>query len=138
MARFAGLSGRRGQTDEGGVMALPLLLALQAAAAAPPAEIVVTPIRFDLADVRRPDLDRAATEAPACDRSDPDSIVVCGRRPAVPGYQIERWERIFALDPIRAEMRLPGNMIGSVNVEQEVLLRGEVSNRLLLRVRVPF
>lgn len=119
-------------------MPLPLLLAFQAAAtAAPQPEIVLTPIDFDLASVRRLDPDRAATADPACVRADPDSIIVCGRRP-VGVFPIEQWERIFARDPIRAETRLGGNMVGSVNVEQAPMLRGEVSNRLLLRVRVPF
>jgi hypothetical protein len=129
----------RGQwKDVEALMALPLLFAFQAATApaAVPAEIVVTPVHFDLADVRRLDLSRGT--APDCDRSDPESIIVCGRRPAVPGYQLEQWERIFAVEPVRAEMRLPGNATGSVNIEQVELLRGEVSNRIMFRIRTPF
>lgn len=120
-------------------MSLPLLLAFQtAAAAAPVPEIVLAPIDFDLASVRRLDPDRDAIRAQGCDRSDPDAIVVCGRRPTGGTYPVGQWERIFALDPIRAEMRLTGNMVGSAVVDQVVLDRGAVSNRVMLRIRMPF
>jgi hypothetical protein len=119
-------------------MSLSVLLALQTATTPASSEIVLTPIHFDLASVRRLDPGRGATRAPACDRSDPDSIVVCGRRPSGGAYPIEQWQRIFALDPIRAEMRLTGGLVGSAVVEQVVLPRGEVSNRMMLRIRMPF
>lgn len=120
-------------------MSLPLLLALQTTAAPPSLpEIVLTPVDFDLASVRRLDPGGGATRAPQCDRSDPDTIVVCGRRPSGGAFPIEQWQRIFARDPIRAEMRLTGNLVGSAVVEQVVLDRGEVSNRLMLRIRMPF
>ncbi len=119
-------------------MSLPLLLALQAVATPASSEIVLTPIDFDLAGVRPLDSGRGATRPQGCDRSDPNAIVVCGRRPSGGAYPIEQWQRVFALDPIRAEMRLTGNLVGSAVVEQVVFPRGEVSNRVMLRIRMPF
>jgi hypothetical protein len=125
-------------TIEGGAVSLPLLLALQSAAIPASPEIVLTPIHFDLASVRPLDSGRFATRPQGCDRSDPDAITVCGRRPRGGAYPIEQWQRTFALDPIRAEMRLTGNLVGSAVVEQVVFPRGEVSNRVMLRIRMPF
>ena len=121
-------------------MALALLIAIQAAAATPPAAVdaqIPQVVDFDLARLRGADADADAIPRPGCGTVDPSEILVCGRRPAST-YPLEQWARIFALEPIRAEMRIADGLVGGVHVEQAVLDRGQVANRFMIRLRMPF
>jgi hypothetical protein len=51
---------------------------------------------------------------------------------------MEEMERRYATRPLVAETRLTGNLMGDVHVESVALLRGEVSNRVMVRIRLPF
>ena len=115
-------------------MSLPLLLAFQAAAAPAPAPApALTEIDFDLARYSQNELGLGTS---ACQR-DSSEIVVCARR-AHGDYPLEEMARIFEPGRLVAETRLIGNLIGGVRVERAVLGNGEVSNRLLVGVRLPF
>lgn len=112
-------------------MSLTLILALQAAA--PPAPGLAA-IDFDLA--RLPRLDFGIGGA-RCDRADPSAIVVCGRRGAG-AYPLDEMAGMFEPRRIVAETRLFGNLIGDAHVEAVPMDRGAVSNRAMLRLRLPF
>ena len=116
-------------------MALVFLLALQAAAP-PPA---LGAIDFDLARVRPAEfgLDGAGRTR-GCDRADSSTIVVCGRRPSGVGYPLQEWARIFEPRPIVAETRLTGNLSGRAYVESVAFPNGEISNRVMVGVKLPF
>lgn len=116
-------------------MAMAFLLALQAAAATPIAP-ALAPIDFDLARLARDG--PALTTRRDCARGDPAAIVVCGRRAPGGDYPLEAWERAFATRPIVAETRLFGNLMGDVHAESATLDRGAVSQRAMVRLRVPF
>ena len=114
-----------------------LLIVLQAAAApAPGAAAPLAEIDFDLRRLARGDASRFSI-APRC-RRDGDAILVCARRPTGGEYDTEAWEPVFAQRPIRAEARLFGDATGAVELEQVELLRGEISNRIMVRLRLPF
>jgi hypothetical protein len=112
-------------------MSLTLLLALQAAAPAP----ILAPIDFDLA--RLPRLDPGGFGGPACNRADPNSIVVCGRR-GRGTYPLDEMAARFEPRPIRAEIGLIGNLRGAAFLESVVLPGGQVSNRVMVGIRLPF
>ena len=116
-------------------MSLMLMAALQAAAVPEP----IVRSDFDLAEHRSPgslglDLDLWRR----CNPSDTGEILVCGRPPRREDYPMEEMEREFATEPLVAEMRLGGDMIGSVSVESVALDRGAVSNRVMFGIRLPF
>lgn len=115
-----------------------LLIALQTAAppAPAPSAAPLAEIDFDLGRIARGDASRFSI-APRC-RRDGDAIVVCARRPSGGEYETEEWGPLFAQRPIRAEARLFGDVTGAVALEQVELLRGEVSNRIMVRLRLPF
>lgn len=119
-------------------MSLTLMLALQAAAtpAAPPA---LVPVDFDLARYRPLDFDPGiASRSRACAAAETGTILVCGRRPAGGAYPMAEMARLFAERRLVAETRLFGNVIGDVHGESVALDRGAVSNRAMVRLRVPF
>ena len=119
-------------------MTMSLLLALQAAAAAPPLP-AIQPVDFDLARVRRFEVGDAATQVPLnCRTAEDSEIVVCGRRPSGGAYPIEEMARLFAVEPLVAEARLFGDVTGGVGIESSTLDRGAVSNRIMVRLRLPF
>jgi len=112
-------------------MSLTMILALQAATAAPPA---LPAIDFDLARLPRLDF---SLGGPRCDRADPNAIVICGRRGGA-AYPLEEMARRFEPGRIVAETRLFGNVMGDAHVEAVPMDRGAVSNRVMLRMRLPF
>jgi hypothetical protein len=112
-------------------MSLTLILALQAAAPPPSA---LAPIDFDLARLPRREF---ALGGDRCNRADPVAIVVCARRGGA-GYPLGEMARIFEPGRIVAETRLFGNVIGDAHVEAVPMDRGAVSNRAMLRLRLPF
>jgi hypothetical protein len=121
-------------------MSLSLLIALQAApATAAPDASAFAAIDFDLARYRPAGERRDPFGlARRCAGGDADPIVVCGRRPGGGAYPIGDWERIFAVEPLVAEMRLSGNVTADVHAESVTLDRGAVSNRAMVRIRIPF
>ena len=112
-------------------MPLTLLLAFQAAAQAAP------PLDFDLSRVRPLDFDLREFRGSYCPPGEDGAIVVCGRR-LKEGYPLERMEREFAVRPPVAEVGLGGNVRGRAFVEQAEMPNGEVSNRIMLGIRLPF
>ena len=114
-------------------MAVALWLALQAASPAPPAG--AAPVDFDLADVPEaaPGLRRT------CRGADSDEIVVCGQRRRGGGdYPLEAMARIFETKPIVAETGIGGGAVARAFVESVTMPNGEVSNRVMVGIKLPF
>ena len=117
-------------------MSLTLILALQAAA---PAAAAPIPIDFDLARVRPTPFDLAAMRGSAgCRRDGAGAILVCGRRPGGGAFPFAEMARRYAVGPIVAETGLGGGARGSLAAEAVALDRGAVSNRAMVRIRLPF
>jgi hypothetical protein len=117
-----------------------LMLMLQSAAAVPPSPGLAR-IDFDLATYRASglasDLAGSVTR-PHCDRAgDAATIVVCARRPGG-AYPMAEMARLFAERPLTASVRVFGNGTLGIQGESAGLDRGAVSNRVLVRLRVPF
>ena len=115
-------------------MPLALILALQAAAAAPASAPPLVQLDFDLA---RLSPEGFALSGRACSRGDPAAITVCGRRVAG-AYPLAEMARIFEPGRLVAERRLAGNLTGNVHVESAPMDRGAVSNRAMVGLRLPF
>jgi hypothetical protein len=129
-------------------MALTLILALQAAAAAPaspeppsrPRWTMVAGLvqEFALGNSGGADLARLAG-AGTCLPAAGSEVMVCGpRRGGAGAYPLDYWARIFAPRPIRAEMGLGGNVQGRIYSEAVPMDRGAVSNRAMVGIRLPF
>jgi hypothetical protein len=119
-------------------MALALMLVLQAAAAqsapAPPAPAAID---FDLARYRSADTDPWSIDR-RCRSTDPSTVVVCARRRGG-GYPMEEMERLFAVEPLVAEVGIGGGgATARAYVESVPMNRGEVSNRVMVGIRLPF
>lgn len=114
-------------------MSLTLILALQAATAPPPPPALPA-IDFDLARLPRLHFSLGGGR---CDRADPSAIVVCARRGGG-AYPLDEMARRFEPGRIVAETRLFGNVMGDAHVEAVPMDRGAVSNRAMLRMRLPF
>jgi hypothetical protein len=113
-----------------------LMLMLQSAAAVPPSPALPR-IDFDLAAYRGSDLAGSVTR-PHCDRAgDATTIVVCARR-AAGAYPMADMARLFAERPVTASMRVSGNGTLGIQGESAALDRGAVSNRIMVRLRLPF
>ena len=117
-------------------MSLAMALVLQAAVPDAPAPPNLAAIQFDLARFRPFDLD-SAMPGRACDRSDPSTIVVCGRRTGG-AYPLDRMALEFEPERIVAETRLIGNLNGYIGVEAVQFPGGQVSNRVMIGIRTPF
>jgi hypothetical protein len=119
------------------LMSLPVLMFVQAAAAAAAPPAGPLPIDFDLARYRPAD---AAAGITGCGGGPggPEEVVVCGRRRQGGDYPMAAWTRIFATRPLVAEIGIAGDMRGDVHVESAALDRGAVSNRVMVRVKWPF
>jgi hypothetical protein len=81
-------------------------------------------VRFDLAAIKPP----AATD---------DTIVVTGRRRGL-GLRMTMTES--QKEPLlpKAEIGILGNVRASTEVEQSALANGAISNRVMVKVKVPF
>jgi hypothetical protein len=115
-------------------MSLALLILVQAAAAPAAGPL---PIDFDLARYRPAE---AASGVRACagGAGGPEEIVVCGRRRQGGDYPMAQWERVFAVRPLTAETGVSGDVRAALNVESVELDRGAVSNRVMVRLKLPF
>ncbi len=121
-------------------MALALLIALQAAApvsspTAPAAPPPLIPDDFDLARLRSLEF---SLRRRGCEPQDSSTILVCGTRPRGGDYPLEEWERIFAEGPLVAETGLVGDATIRAYVEAQAMPNGDVSNRAMVGVRLPF
>jgi hypothetical protein len=118
-------------------MALALMIALQAAAAAPaPASVRgIAPIDFDLASLRAGQTDPLGRPR-GCASGESAAILVCGRRGGA--YPLEEMTRRYAPERIVAETRLFGNFTGRAYVESKEIAPGQVSNRMMVGIRLPF
>lgn len=68
----------------------------------------------------------------------PGEVVVCGPRRQGGSYPFAQWARTFATGPLVAEIGVAGNMRGDIHVESVAMDRGAVSNRVMVRLTVPF
>lgn len=108
-------------------MELALLLALQTASpSAPPA---VASIQFDLAEHR--------LSAQGCGSGNGTEIIVCGRKAEGPAYPMEEMDRRYAPKKVRAEISL-GSATVRAFTESATLPRGEISNRIMVGIKLPF
>jgi hypothetical protein len=122
--------GRRAELE----MSLALLLALQTAPqgpAAPPAAPPAPAFEFEF------DLAKAKPSDPCRSGGRGSDIVVCGRRPRN-DYDIEKWTRIFAAEPLLAEKGIgPGAVVRAYG-ESVAMPGGQVSKRAMVGVKVKF
>jgi hypothetical protein len=107
-------------------MSLALLLALQTAAQAP---ALPPAIEFDLAKVKPSDPCRSGGGG--------SDIVVCGRRPRG-DYDIEKWARIFATEPLVAETAIGRGAVARAYSESVAMPGGQVSKRAMVGIKLPF
>ena len=108
-------------------MPLALLLSLQAGA--PPTPVALAPVDVDIAALARTRRCAPGTGA---------EIVVCGRREPGGGYPMEEMARRYERGPLAAEIGIGGGATAAATLEQAPLDRGAVSNRVMIRVRIPF
>ena len=124
---FAGMRGEDGGgTGAEHEMSLALLLALQAAPQGPAG---LPAIDFDLARVKPAD--------PCATGGGGSDIVVCGRRPRG-DYDIEKWARIFATEPLVAETSIGRGAVARAYVESVAMPGGQVSKRAMVGIKLPF
>jgi hypothetical protein len=116
-------------------MSLALMLVLQAAV--PPPAPLVAPIDFDLARYRA-DGPGLALSGRDCAAGAPAAIVVCGRRRSGGDYPMEEMARLYEQGPLIAETGLIGNLRARAFVERVEFPGGQVSNRLMVGIRLPF
>jgi hypothetical protein len=117
-------------------MSLVLILALQAALPASSPAPIVAPIDFDLGRYRSGEPGLAL---PGRDCSGGGAaIVVCGRRRSGGAFPMEEMERLFAQGPLVAETGLTGAMRGRAYVERVEFPGGQVSNRVMVGIKLPF
>jgi hypothetical protein len=113
-------------------MFLAFMLLLQAAAAPAPAP-APAPIDFDLARYR------PGEGAPVCrGGGGPAEILVCGPRRSGGAYPLAEMARRYAVRPLVAETGIARNLVGDVHGESVALDRGAVSQRAMVRLRLPF
>lgn len=120
-------------------MPLALILLLQAAATPAAPHPGWDALDFDLARYR-PEDDEAAFSIRACPRgAEGDAIVVCGRRGGgAGGYPMAEMERRYAVHPLIAETGVAGDLRANVRIEAAPMDRGQVSNRILIGLKLPF
>jgi hypothetical protein len=118
-------------------MSLAFIAFVQAAAAAAAPVPAAGPLRIDFDLARyRPAEDGA--RACAGGAAGPAEVVVCGPRRRGGDYPLAQWARIFAPRSLVAETGIAGNLRGDVHAESVALDRGAVSNRVMVRLRLPF
>jgi len=118
-------------------MSLAFMVLVQAAAAtATPAPPPGLPrIDFDLARYRPSEEGSGSCQGAG---ASPEEVVVCGRRRQNGAFPLAQWARVFASRPLLAEIGIAGNVRGDMHVESVAMDRGAVSNRVMLRVTLPF
>ena len=111
-------------------MALFLVLALQAAAPTLPA------VDFDLARLRHSNRDANSSRGPS--RSEGAEIIVIGRRPPPNAYRLPELPEIWGERPVRAERSLGGGAVAGIYVDSVEFPGGQISQRILFGIKVPF
>ncbi len=91
------------------------------------------PIDFDL----RPRVvgDACAAGRPATDE---DEVLVCGRRDAASRYRLVPLDTSRFESDLRAEATIVGDLKGAAELDRQELAPGLVSNRVMLRLKLPF
>jgi hypothetical protein len=112
-------------------MRTALLLSLQAAAPSPAAPLLDT--GFDLAKVR------PAEPGDGCrpGTAGTSDIIVCGRRRSN-GYPYEKMERLFAEEPLRAEVTIAPGVKLNLSADSVAMPEGQVSKRATVGVKIAF
>lgn len=121
-------------------MSLALLLALQAAPAAPQAApLAAAPVnQMEIPRLRVEfDLARYVPADPCGPGVAGSDIVVCGRRPGAI-FDLEKWERIFATKPLVAETSIGGGGVVRAYVDSVTLPNSEISKRGMVGIKLPF
>ena len=88
-----------------------------------------------------PDIDFDLRDVPAmrsCHEARGDEIVVCGRLDPDEHRVPPLPDAAYAEAPPKAETKLFGDVVGSAVMEAEEVANGVVSNRVMLRMKVPF
>ncbi|WP_443970380.1 hypothetical protein [Sphingobium sp. CR28] len=80
-------------------------------------------------------LDGVTFDLSKAKQRDPDAIIVTGRRT---DHRLKTDNSPAEPPPIRAETRLFGNARASAEVEQSVLANGAVSDRAMIKLKIPF
>ena len=112
-------------------MGVPWILALEAAAAA----AAPLPVDYDLANPTP--AERSINATGQCSTEDNVEIVVCGRRRG-PGYDMDKWARIFETKPLVAEADIGGGATARAFLQRVEMPNGEVSNRMMIGIKLPF
>ena len=89
----------------------------------------VPDIRFNLRDVPPPG---------KCEPGRADEIVVCGRSDTERQRMPPLPDAKYAEAPPKAEMKLFGDVVGSAVMESEGLPGGGTSDRIMVRMKIPF
>ncbi len=85
-----------------------------------------------------PSFDLRAYPAPApCSAVDTDDIVVCGR-PLRDRYRLPQLDTARFESNGKAEISIKGNLTGAAEVESAEIAPGIKSNRMMLRLKLPF
>ena len=92
-------------------------------------QAAVRDIDFDLREVAPP---------PPCEPRRADEIVVCGRSDTERQRLPPLPDAKYAEAPPKAEMKLFGDVVGSAVMESETLPGGVASNRIMVRMKIPF
>ena len=111
-------------------MPVPWIFALQTAAAS----AAPLPVDYDLAKAPS---EWSMNATGRCGSQDGAEIVVCGRRGGG-GYPMEKWERIFAQKPLVAEADIGRGATARAYVQRVEMPNGEVSNRMMVGIKLPF
>jgi hypothetical protein len=88
-----------------------------------------------------PDIDFDLRHVPApaaCTPGRGDEIVVCGRLDSGEHRLSPLPDTTYAEAPPKAETKLFGDVVGSAVMEAEEVANGVVSNRIMLRMKIPF
>lgn len=101
----------------------------------------MVPVAAFLMQAAVPEIDfdlRQVAPVKPCTPGRSDEIVVCGR-PETLRHRVEPLpDARYAEPPVRAETRLFGDVVGSAVIESEEIAAGIVSDRIMVRVKIPF
>lgn len=93
----------------------------------------VNPINFDLKSTV---ISKSCTFDPS--RIDDDEILICGRRDANDRYRLKPLDTARFEPNKKAETTLIGDLKGAAEVESKEIAPGLTSNRIMLRLKLPF
>lgn len=91
---------------------------------------------FDLARASKPIIQTVITRCP--DSTSDDEVVVCGRREDQRRYRLQALDTDRFEPNRRAEATLAGDLKGAAVIESRVIAPGMTSNRIMVRLKLPF